>query len=211
MLLALERCTALVTREGEMNSRRMSRLLIDLRYACKLAEDSGIRNGWVRGGPGLSFVVFELGIGDVAFSTFDETVGTEPFPRVPMASSNNSSVLARAIAQLMTQAKGSAARRSTRITTDVLVEVQGDGFAYAGETITVNLHGALVRVVAPLKHGDRVNLHVHSTGKSALGTVVFANSGLSQFGIELQDPGDIWDVGLPPADWHALSPESVAR
>ncbi len=91
-------------------------------------------------------------------------------------------------------------RRSTRIPLDVLVEVQGRGIAYAGETVNVNRHGALLRIAAPLKLGDRVTLHVHSTGKSASGTVVFVHSETSQFGIELQTPENIWGV-LPPSDW----------
>jgi hypothetical protein len=52
--------------------------------------------------------------------------------------------------------KVSTPRRSTRIAADVLIEIQGERFAYAGETITVNLHGALVRIAAPLKLGDRI-------------------------------------------------------
>ena len=47
-------------------------------------------------------------------------------------------------------------RRSTRIETDVLIEVQGEGFAYAGETVRVNLHGALIRTSAPLEIGTPV-------------------------------------------------------
>jgi hypothetical protein len=37
---------------------------------------------------------------------------------------------------------GATARRSTRIETDVLIEVQGEDFAYAGETVRVSLHGS---------------------------------------------------------------------
>jgi hypothetical protein len=92
-------------------------------------------------------------------------------------------------------------RRSTRIPLDVLVEVQGRGVAYAGQTVNVNLHGALLRIAAPLKLGDRVTIHVHSTGKSASGTVVFVHSDTSQFGIELQTPENIWGVP-PPPDWN---------
>src|SRR5690348_9002568 len=45
--------------------------------------------------------------------------------------------------------KISTPRRSTRVAADVaadiLIDLQGERFAYAGETVTVNLHGALVR------------------------------------------------------------------
>ena len=101
--------------------------------------------------------------------------------------------------------KISTPRRSTRIAADmaadVLIEVQGERFAYAGETVTVNLHGALVRIAAPLKLGDRVTVHVHRTGKSAVAGIVFADYEVSQFGIELERPENIWGVATPPSDW----------
>jgi PilZ domain-containing protein len=97
--------------------------------------------------------------------------------------------------------KISTPRRSTRVAADVLIEVQGEKFAYAGETITVNLHGALVRVAARLKVGDRIMLYVHSTRKSAPASVVFVDEQASQFGLELDIPENIWGMPDPPADW----------
>jgi len=101
----------------------------------------------------------------------------------------------------------STPRRSTRVradvAADVLVEVQGERFAYAGETVTVNLHGALVRIAAPLKLGDRVTLYVQHTGRSVGAGVVFVDYEASQFGIELDCPENIWGIGPPPADWTA--------
>ena len=98
-------------------------------------------------------------------------------------------------------------RRSTRITTDitadVLIEVQGERHAYAGEAVTVNLHGALVRIAAPLKLGDRITLYVHRTGRSAAAGVVFADYKASVFGIELDGPENIWGVDSTPTDWTA--------
>lgn len=93
------------------------------------------------------------------------------------------------------------ARRSTRIIRHLLIEVQADGFAYVGKTMTVNLHGALVRMATPLRFGDRIGLYVHRTCKCALGTVVFANRERSEFGISLQNPANLWDVPVPPSDW----------
>jgi hypothetical protein len=203
LLLVLERCVFLVNSEGEMNRRRRSQLLNELRYACALAEQAGVLNGWVRGGPELSFLTFELSCGDVVFPTFDATVGTNVFPRKPIAFSNNSWVLARSITKFVSEQKNSAQRRSTRIPMNLHVQVESAGFASAGETITVNAHGALVRVAAPLKLGDQITLRIQRTGKSASAAVVFAN--LSQFGIELQEPENIWGVAVPPPDWSALS------
>lgn len=92
-------------------------------------------------------------------------------------------------------------RRSTRLEADVLIEVQGESFAYAGETVIVNLQGALVRVAAPLDIGDRITVHVHRTGKSAVAGIVFADYELSRFGIEFECPENIWGIATPPSDW----------
>ena len=102
-------------------------------------------------------------------------------------------------------------RRSTRIATDVLVEVQGERFAYAGETISVNLHGALIRVSADLKVGDRLTIHVPSAGKSATAAIVFADLESSQFGLELECPDNIWGVAVPPEDWLAAEEVALPR
>jgi len=65
----------------------------------------------------------------------------------------------------------------------------------------VSLHGALVKIAAPLKLGDRITLHVHRTGKSAGAGVVFADYEASLFGIELDGPANIWGVASTPPDW----------
>ena len=92
-------------------------------------------------------------------------------------------------------------RRSTRVETDVLIELQGERFAYAGETLTVNLHGALVRTSAPLQIGTPITVHVHRTGKSAPAHIVFAQESSSRYGIELDHPDNIWGISAAPADW----------
>jgi hypothetical protein len=97
--------------------------------------------------------------------------------------------------------KISTPRRSTRVAADVLIELQGERFAHAGETITVNLHGALVRIAAPIKLGDGITLYIHSSGRSANARVVFADDEAQQFGIELDSPENIWGMADPPSDW----------
>lgn len=167
MLLVLERCVGPENKTCDINrGRRMSRLMSELSYARELADKAGVPNGWLVNGPGTFSLVFELSSGDLVFPGLSRRLGAKPFPREPLLR-DNSFVLARAIDESLSQTKDSALRRSIRIASDILVEVQGDGFAYAGETITVNLHGALVRIAAPLKRGDRVAIHVHRTGKSA--------------------------------------------
>lgn len=91
-------------------------------------------------------------------------------------------------------------RRSTRIPTHVVIEVKSDGSAHVGETVIVNLHGALVQVPTSLKLGDRITIHVPHTGKSAVAVVVFVEQEVSQFGMELERPENIWGVVAPP-DW----------
>ena len=95
------------------------------------------------------------------------------------------------------------ARRSTRIETDVLIEVQGDGFAYAGETLRVSLHGALIRTSAPLEVGTPVTVYVHRTGRSAPAHIVSVveDTG-SRYGIELDHPSNIWGISATPSDWR---------
>lgn len=93
-------------------------------------------------------------------------------------------------------------RRSTRIETDVLIEVRGEAFAYAGETLRVSLHGALIRTSAPLEVGTPVTVYVHRTGKSAQAHIVSVidDTG-SHYGIELDHPNNIWGVTATPTDW----------
>jgi hypothetical protein len=98
--------------------------------------------------------------------------------------------------------KDAASRRSTRIPHDVLVEVQGESFAYAGETLRVSLHGALIRIAAPLQLGDRIVLHVQETGKSAEARIVFMDAGTLHFGMEFVTPENIWGITAPPDDWQ---------
>jgi hypothetical protein len=205
LLLVIERCLALVNGKSGTDRRRWSRLTDDLSYACELADEAGVPNGYVGEGPKKFSFAFALSGGDVVFTNLKDTLGADVFPGQPLAS-NNSLVLAHAIAEIMSQQSNSALRRSTRIPADVPVEVERNGLVYSGETITVNLHGALVKLPAnlrsSLKRGDRVTVKVHPTGKSASGAVVFANEALHQFGIELQHPENIWGVIPQPPDWE---------
>ena len=96
-------------------------------------------------------------------------------------------------------------RRSSRMKCDVLVELQGERIAYAGETVVVNLHGALIRTSAILELGNLVTIHVQQTGKVAPGRVVFASYEKSpHYGVELDKPANIWGLTDPPADWRAF-------
>jgi PilZ domain-containing protein len=97
-------------------------------------------------------------------------------------------------------------RRSTRVPIRVSVEVLGTGMSCDGETIVVNMHGALVKTSSPLELGTRITIHVQLTGKSAQGRVVLASRERPmEFGIGLDQPQNIWGISLPPADWRGES------
>lgn len=100
-------------------------------------------------------------------------------------------------------------RRSTRIDYDVLVELKGEQFAYAGETSIVNLHGALIKTAALLELGTQVTIHVHQTGKAASGRVVFASyDNPPHYGVELEEAANIWGLMETPADWQEVVKQS---
>ncbi len=94
-------------------------------------------------------------------------------------------------------------RRSTRVPIRIRLEVQGTGSSWEGETIVVNLHGALLKTSGKLELGDRITIHVQLTAKSADARVVFASRKRpSEFGVALDVPQNIWGISLHPADWR---------
>jgi hypothetical protein len=96
-------------------------------------------------------------------------------------------------------------RRSTRVPLKVMIETQGmnEPLTCEGETIVVNLHGALISTWVPLQVGLQIEIHVHLTGKRAAAKVVYADPQTPlHCGIELDKPQNIWGISLPPDDWH---------
>ncbi len=93
------------------------------------------------------------------------------------------------------------ARRSTRVPLKVTIEVEGEELKCEGETIIVNLHGALISVSKDLQVGMRIWIFVYITGKRCPARVVSAPAPL-QCGIELEQPQNIWGVSLTPDDWR---------
>ena len=72
-----------------------------------------------------------------------------------------------------------------------------------GETIVVNLHGALVSTSIPLRVGMRIEILVIPTNKRALAQVVYVDpEGPRLCGIGLDKAQNIWGVSLPPDDWQ---------
>ncbi len=104
-------------------------------------------------------------------------------------------------------------RRSTRVRLEVVIEAQGltDPLTCEGETIIVNLHGALILTAVPLRVGMRIEIHVILTDKRATAEVVYVDPERPRHcGISLAKPQNIWGLSLPPDDWHDGDPEHVS-
>jgi hypothetical protein len=78
-------------------------------------------------------------------------------------------------------------RRSTRVPLKVLITIEGgaESRTCEGETIVVNLHGALIATAIGLSSGMGISIHVYLTDKP-----------------ELDEPRNIWGVPLTPDDWE---------
>jgi len=97
------------------------------------------------------------------------------------------------------------ARRSTRVQLKVVIEAKGvtEPLTCDGETIVVNLHGALISTAVPLHVGMKIQVHVMTTTTRAAADVVHVDPDRPRIcGIGLVIPENIWGVGLPPDDWH---------
>jgi hypothetical protein len=96
-------------------------------------------------------------------------------------------------------------RRSTRVPLKVLVEAKGvtEPLICEGETVVVNLHGALISTKTALRPGMKVEIQVYITGKRALAKVVYVDPEQPlRCGIALLNPQNIWGLSLPPDDWY---------
>ena len=95
-------------------------------------------------------------------------------------------------------------RRSTRVPLKIDIKVEGgaQSLTCEGETIVVNLHGALIATATALGVGMKISVHVFLTDKRAGARVVYVSSeNPLRCGIELERPQNIWGVFLPPDDW----------
>jgi hypothetical protein len=94
-------------------------------------------------------------------------------------------------------------RRSTRVSIQVSIEVEAaDHFACEGETIVVNMHGALISTPRAFNIGMRITIRVYLTDKHAKARVGHVDPARPlQYGIELDQPHNIWGVPPPPKDW----------
>lgn len=96
-------------------------------------------------------------------------------------------------------------RRSTRVPLKVVIKAQGivEPLTCEGETIIVNLHGALISISVVLSVGMKIKIQVELTGKHADAEVVYVDPEQPMHcGIALAEPRNIWGISLPPKDWH---------
>jgi len=101
-------------------------------------------------------------------------------------------------------------RRSTRVRLKVRIEVLGvsEPLTCEGETLVVNLHGALILTAVALRVGMKIGIHVLLTDKRAIADVVYVDPEQPRHcGINLEKPGNIWGMSLPPKDWDELNAE----
>jgi hypothetical protein len=95
-------------------------------------------------------------------------------------------------------------RRSTRVRMNVQIAAQAvaEPLTCDGQTIVVNLHGALITTAVPLRVGLKIEIHVILTDKRTLAQVVYVDPDRPQLcGIGLDNPQNIWGVPIPPEDW----------
>jgi hypothetical protein len=72
-----------------------------------------------------------------------------------------------------------------------------------GETLVVNLHGALIMTAVALRVGMNISIHVHLTDKRGPAEVVYIDPDQPRHcGIKLLRPENIWGLSWPPDDWR---------
>jgi hypothetical protein len=104
------------------------------------------------------------------------------------------------------------ARRSIRVPLKVIIAIEGgaESRTFEGETIVVNLHGALIATVIGLSRGMRITIRVYLTDKRAAARVVYIDpENPLHCGIELAEPRNIWGVPLPPDDWEETGTSEI--
>ncbi len=98
-------------------------------------------------------------------------------------------------------------RRSTRVRLKVQIQARGitEPLTCEGETLVVNLHGALILTSVPLRVGMKIEIYVILTDKRAEGEVVYVDPDHPRHcGVGLDEPQNIWGVSMPPSDWSDL-------
>jgi hypothetical protein len=109
---------------------------------------------------------------------------------------------------MLSKATFGDSRRSTRVPMKVVIALEdgSGGRTCDGQTIVVNVHGALIATAIGLSTGMRISVYVYLTDKRAGARVVYIDSkNPLHCGIELDKPRNIWGVPLPPDNWEQTS------
>jgi len=109
---------------------------------------------------------------------------------------------------MLSKATFGDSRRSTRVPMKVVIALEdgSGGRTCDGQTIVVNVHGALIATAIGLSTGMRISVYVYLTDKRAGARVVSIDSkNPLHCGIELDKPRNIWGVPLPPDNWEQTS------
>lgn len=112
------------------------------------------------------------------------------------------------------------ARRTTRIPLRIpvviVIEEGGQHRSQEAWTMIVNVHGA--KIECPRRFGmqEAVTIQVPFNGRSQTGKVVWSKSernesGNYEFGVELDQPENLWGVMFPPSDWDASRTPKTAE
>jgi hypothetical protein len=103
----------------------------------------------------------------------------------------------------MSSERSVESRRSTRVPLKVVIrEWVTHSVVCEGETVIVNLHGALISTPVALCKGMRIQIQVFLTDKRAQAEVVYVDPEQPlHCGIALAKPENIWGLSLPPDDW----------
>jgi hypothetical protein len=111
------------------------------------------------------------------------------------------------------------ARRTTRIPLRIPVlivhEHEGATRSFDGWTMIVNIHGAKIECKHAFALHQEVTIQVPFNKMSQKGKVVWARTELNEkgnreFGVELNEPENLWGVGFPPSDWDATKGPKAA-
>lgn len=70
------------------------------------------------------------------------------------------------------------------VAAELLIEIRGENFVYAGQAIGASSRRAQIKTSAPLCLGTEVTVYVAETGRSATGRIISETQGLSHFGVE---------------------------
>ena len=98
-------------------------------------------------------------------------------------------------------------RRSTRVRMKVEIKAHGvnEPLSCEGETVIVNLHGALILLAGKVVKGQKLHMKNRVTQVEQLcqvASIGMKSEGKTQVGIEFLKPSpDFWQISFPPEDW----------